>query len=196
MPTMPSDPGFDELDMQLDHIVGMSISDITKEAQTVDYGVGQWKATAVLPRMSDSESRPWRGFINSLRGKLNTFQMPDPDRAAPLGTGNGTPLVNGASQTGNSLITDGWANGEVVLKAGDLFQVGNYFYEIESDVTSDGSGNATLTFNPALKAAPSDNDSITVNDCSTKMRLTSNATSVIVSNVGNVRITLNFEEAI
>jgi hypothetical protein len=34
-----------------------------------------------------------------------------------------TPLVNGASQTGASLITDGWASGATSLKKGDVFTI-------------------------------------------------------------------------
>jgi hypothetical protein len=35
-----------------------------------------------------------------------------------------TPLVNGASQTGSSLVTDGWASGATSLKQGDIFTIG------------------------------------------------------------------------
>ena len=38
-----------------------------------------------------------------------------------------TPLVNGASQTGSSLITDGWASGASSLKKGDIFTVGGVY---------------------------------------------------------------------
>ncbi len=40
------------------------------------------------------------------------------------GSGAGTPLVNGGSQSGLSLVTDGWtASSTNVLKAGDMFEV-------------------------------------------------------------------------
>ncbi len=38
-----------------------------------------------------------------------------------------TPLVNGASQTGSSLITDGWANGAAYLKKGDTFTIAGVY---------------------------------------------------------------------
>lgn len=38
-----------------------------------------------------------------------------------------TPTVNGASQTGSSLITQAWANGATSLKKGDTFTVANVF---------------------------------------------------------------------
>lgn len=34
-----------------------------------------------------------------------------------------TPLVNGASQTGSSLITDGWASGATTINAGDIITI-------------------------------------------------------------------------
>lgn len=41
------------------------------------------------------------------------------------GTYAGTPLVNGASQTGSSLITDGWSSGASTLNKGDTFTIGS-----------------------------------------------------------------------
>lgn len=38
-----------------------------------------------------------------------------------VGTYGGTPLVNGASQTGATLATDGWSSGATALKKGDQF---------------------------------------------------------------------------
>ena len=39
-------------------------------------------------------------------------------------TYGGTPLVNGATQTGSSLITDGWSSGATTLVAGTIFTLG------------------------------------------------------------------------
>lgn len=41
------------------------------------------------------------------------------------GTYTGTPLVNGATQTGASLITDGWTSGGATLNYGDVFTIGS-----------------------------------------------------------------------
>ena len=41
-----------------------------------------------------------------------------------IGTYSGTPLVNGATQTGTSLITDGWGSGVSALNAGNRFTLG------------------------------------------------------------------------
>lgn len=45
-------------------------------------------------------------------------------QARTVGTQGGTPLINGASQTGSTLATDGWsASITNVLRAGDLFTI-------------------------------------------------------------------------
>lgn len=102
----------------------------------------------------------------------------------PLG---GTPLVNGASQTGSSLITDGWtAAAASRLKKGDVFTIANVYavnpqsrqstgqlrqFVVTADVSSDGSGNLTAAISPAIvtsgafqnvNAGPADNAAITV----------------------------------
>lgn len=90
----------------------------------------------------------------------------------PLG---GTPLVNGASQTGTSLITDGWtAAAANRVKEGDIFTLGSgatSIYGVKpqtaasggatstgvlqqfvctADGDSDASGNLTLSISPAI----------------------------------------------
>lgn len=77
-----------------------------------------------------------------------------------LGAGGGAPLVNGASQTGGSLVTDGWPVSTLVLKKGDIVRWGTApVRDVKADVTSDGTGNATITVNPPILsgASPADN---------------------------------------
>lgn len=76
------------------------------------------------------------------------------------GPGGGTPVVNGANQTGSSLVTSGWTASTKVLFAGDIITIAGVDavnpvskqdlgyvkqFAVVSDVTSDGSGNATIT---------------------------------------------------
>lgn len=76
-----------------------------------------------------------------------------------------TPLVKGASQTGSTLATDGWASGASSLKKGDCFTIGGVYsvnpltkqstgrlqkFVVTAD-TSDSSGEmATLPISPAI----------------------------------------------
>lgn len=88
----------------------------------------------------------------------------------PNGAGGGTPVVNGASQTGTSLVTDGWSTGVTdVVKTGDVIKISGLtpLYEITADANSDGSGNATLSIYPSIPtgSSPADNAPITRSGC-------------------------------
>jgi hypothetical protein len=83
-----------------------------------------------------------------------------------VGAHGGTPLTNGAGQTGSSLITDGWDTSVTgLLKAGDVFTIAGVYeinpqsyqstgrlqhFVVQSDVDSDGSGNATISISPSI----------------------------------------------
>ena len=101
------------------------------------------------------------------------------------GSMGGTPLVNGASQTGSSLVTDGWTAGNTITK-GTVFTIAGVYmvhpetkvstgklqqFVVTADVTVDGSGNATLSISPSIttsgayqtvSGSPADNAAITV----------------------------------
>lgn len=103
------------------------------------------------------------------------------------GPQGGTPLVNGAAQSGASLITDGWTAAVASrLKKGDVFTIANVLavnpvskqstgaaqqFVVTADVSSDGSGNLTVAISPAIVltgstqnvlVGPVDNAAITV----------------------------------
>ena len=92
-----------------------------------------------------------------------------------------SPLVNGASQTGSDLVTDGWAtNQDTLFKAGDWVQLGSsggsQLYMVADDVSSDTSGNATITVVPELRSSPADDDAVTYQSCKGLFRLQRNLT--------------------
>jgi hypothetical protein len=100
------------------------------------------------------------------------------------GSAAGSPLVNGAGQTGTSLVTDGWTSGQLAGKKGDIITIGGVFsvnplskestgqlqqFVLTVDIT-DTTGAATLSLSPAIvttgayqnvTAAPADNAVIT-----------------------------------
>ncbi len=84
----------------------------------------------------------------------------------------GTVLVNGAGQTGSSLVVDGLTGKP---KTGDTFSIAGVelVYTVTADATVT-SGGATLTISPALASSPADNAAITFlsasRDAATKYR--------------------------
>jgi hypothetical protein len=88
-----------------------------------------------------------------------------------IGAQGGTPLVNGANQTGSALNLKGWtAAAATRVKAGDIFQLGSVFgvnpqsfdstgilrnIVATADAASDGSGNMTVQISPSIIPAGS-----------------------------------------
>lgn len=83
-----------------------------------------------------------------------------------IGALGGTPLTNGASQTGSNLVTDGWtAAAATRLKKGDVIQIADVYainpmnrqstgvladFVVTADTASDGSGNMTIPIYPSI----------------------------------------------
>jgi len=111
----------------------------------------------------------------------------DPNRLAHVtGTYTAcTPLVNGATQTGSTIITDGWASGATTLNKGDVFTIGgvntvnplSYASTgrlqqfVVTATISDTTGAMTIAISPSIitsgqlqtvDASPADNAVITV----------------------------------
>jgi hypothetical protein len=78
-----------------------------------------------------------------------------------------TPLVNGANQTGSSLISNGWASGATTLKKGDVFTVAACYsvnpvskvstgrlqqFVVTADI-SDTTGSITIPISPSIVAS-------------------------------------------
>jgi hypothetical protein len=129
--------------------------------------------------MTRASAEEWISFMISLNGMQGTFLLGDPFGATARGVGTGTPLVKGASQTGNSLITDGWAVSQTgIMKAGDYFQLGSNssskLYKVLVDANSDGSGNATLDIFPSINTAVNDDSALTLASAKGVFRLSSN----------------------
>lgn len=83
------------------------------------------------------------------------------------GAGGGTPLVNGASQSGSNLIVDGASNSITNwLRQGDLIQVagGAVVFDVTADVSTNGSGQATIPISPPIFTgqSPADNAAVTI----------------------------------
>ena len=83
-----------------------------------------------------------------------------------VGALGGTPLVNGANQTGSSIITNGWTSAAATrLKRGDIIQFASVYavnpksrqstgqlrnFVVTADTASDASGNMTIPISPPL----------------------------------------------
>ena len=177
--SLPNTTSFESARMTARSVVGISKSPFTG-AQQVQKHQGQWWEfeTKLVP-MTRANAEAWLAFMLSLNGIQGTFLLGDPLGSTARGVASGTPLVKGASQTGNSLITDGWTASQTgILKAGDYFQLGtgssSKLYKVLADANSDGSGDATFDIFPSINTAVADNTALTVSSAKGLFRLASN----------------------
>jgi hypothetical protein len=177
LPSSP--PGFRTFDMLGRSVVGMARSPFTGSQQLYEFPGEWWELQASLPPMTRANAERWIAFLLSLRGRSGTFLAGDPLGKTPQGVATGTPLVNGANQTGKSLTLKGFTISITgILKAGDYIQIGTgltqRLYKCLKDVNSDGGGNAVLDIWPRLRESPADNAAVTTASTAGLFRLGTN----------------------
>jgi hypothetical protein len=160
---MPSTPGFTTCRFGLETNTQTFTSPLTKAVQRMLLGGARWTATYTLPAMKRGKAAAWQAFFDRLEGSANAFNAFDPDGKTPRGTATGTPLVSGATQTGSTLAIDGCtASVTGWLMAGDYFSVNGELKRLTADATTNGSGQTTLNFKPALRNSPADDAPLTL----------------------------------
>ena len=108
--TLPTQTGIASVNLHAVNSVAISQSPFTYKQQVVAHTGQRWEAEVSLPPMKRSDAEVWIAFLLSLKGQRGTFLMGDPNCATARGSASitpGTPVVNGADQTGDSLTVDG-----------------------------------------------------------------------------------------
>ena len=124
--TIPTTVGFSSVEFGLENNNQVFESPLSNSIQVSELTGARWYATFNLPPMKKENSLEYIGFLQRLQGRVHSFFGYDANHRSPSGTIAGsTLLVNGASQTGTSLILDGAQASTTVLKAGDFFSVNN-----------------------------------------------------------------------
>jgi hypothetical protein len=160
--SIPTTPTVSEVRWIAEHSQFVDESPFSFARQVQVFSGERWKIEVSVDKMTREEAAAWTAFIASLRGAVGSFTFGDELYKNPRGAGGGTPKVNGAGQSGYTLITDGWPNNTLVLKAGDFFQVsGTYgIHEVLTNATSNGSGQVTLDIWPKARSYSDNSDII------------------------------------
>lgn len=164
--------------------VAITSSPFTFSQQVYKHQGESFEADISLPAMKRDDAEVWVAWLLRMRGQYGTFLLGDPANATPRGsaaTTSGTPLVNGSSQTGDSLAIDGLPlSVSDYLKAGDYIQLGSgataTLHKVLQDVSTSGTGTATLNIFPRIRIAPDNNAPVTVTGAKGVFRLNTNET--------------------
>lgn len=157
--TLPSTPKPQSMMWKLVQPAQNNISGWTGARQVLASGRGWWECQITYPPIVGTTNfNPWRAFVALMRGSANDVQIPvDPTAQSAIAN---TMSVNGANQTGRNINVDGLPNSTTVLTAGQFVTIGGQLLQLTANVTSNGSGQATLSFEPAIRAAPADNATV------------------------------------
>lgn len=175
--------GVSSVTMRQASVIGGAPSPFTGHIQTHEHQGAWWEMDVSYPPLKAvGADAIVASFLVKLKGILGTFNAGDPSRATPRGTAKdtpGSPVVNGASQTGDELDIDGLPINETgYLLAGDYFQLGSglttRLHMVLDNVDSDGAGAATMTIWPNLRESPSNGATVVVSSAVGLFRLTSN----------------------
>ena len=202
--TFPTQTGIAQVEISATDIVSISESPFTLSQQVVRHAGARWSATITIPPVKRSDSEYWNSFLLRLRGQFGSFLLGDPNAATPRGsaaTTAGTPVVNGASQTGNELAIDGLPTSVTgYLRAGDYIQLGSgataRLYKVLEDVDTNASGQATLNLWPDLRSSPADGATVVVNGAQGIFRLATNDATWTINNAGFYSISFAAVEAL
>ncbi|HVY12231.1 MAG TPA: hypothetical protein VHB73_01545 [Alphaproteobacteria bacterium] len=161
---MPSSPAPTDIQFMPEVAAGESESEFSFEDQQADWGGRRWRLNLTYPSMLRPQAEEWMAFFLMCEGPLGTFFWGPPNAYAARGNW-GTPLVDGASQTGNALNIKGLSNSDAsAVKIGDWCQIGvnsnARLFKNVANAASDGSGKAALSLWPAIVSAPADSAAI------------------------------------
>lgn len=147
-------------------------SPLTGTVQSLELPGSVWKAQLKFDSLEGPDGRKVLAFLADCGGTSGRFYLynhghPSPSGSAPHNQGE----VNGGSQTGKTLVTDTWPNNTLIFITGDFFSVNGELKIVTADVTTNGSGQATIPFAPALRASPADATKILVTQPTAIFRL-------------------------
>jgi hypothetical protein len=119
-------------------------------------GAETWACKLTVEAITtEIDERLWRAFLVKLKGQENPFNVKAACQSPPAGT----PVVGTGSTNGYTLPITGMAHSATILTEGQFLTVPlpsghKRLVCLTADLVSNGSGNGTATFGPALTEVP------------------------------------------
>ena len=140
------------------------ISPITGATQTIDRGGERLIIRVTYSHLKNADRGILMGFLAKLNGQQHRVNLPY-HAINNRGAFGGTPVVNGADQTGTSINIRGGSDGITNwIRAGDIFSFNGEMKICTADANtssaSPGGGTATISFYPRIRTSPADATSI------------------------------------
>lgn len=145
--------------------VGSSASPFTGSEQVTELPGARWKLQFSYKSLDARYGRLFKSITAKLRGGAEIAHIYDLSYVPRRLTEPGVPVIAGAGQSGIALATSGWDASTAILKEGDqlsylstdgLFRM----HVVTADVTSDGSGLASIPILPPMRNPPVDGGAV------------------------------------
>lgn len=163
--TFPSTPKPVSIEVQSVEPTLISVANNLRR-QVRSRGGQRWLFKCIFPPLSRSDLDPIFAFSVAQRGQFETFTWVPTTIGTTRGASSESPVVNGALAAGvSSAAIDGLtASTSNILRSGDFFKFSGHskVYMATADMSSNGSGAATLNFAPKLDSAVADNETLTI----------------------------------
>lgn len=169
--------------------------------QTLELPGARWEFTMTWPTLSPDDRRELSAFLARLRGRAGRFTY-GPFWSPRRAVGGGSPVINGAGQSGTTLSTSGWAASAQAMRAGDwlsyLDTAGRQrLHQVVADATASASGVAALVISPPIRRAGANGAVIEISAPVGVFMLTDdNAPSINIRAPSLGQITMTIREAL
>ena len=169
--------------------------------QTLVMPGARWAAEIAWRGLPEAEWRALAAFLAALGGRAGRFAF-GPVHAARRATGGGTPVVNGAGQSGATLSTRAWSANAQAFLAGDFLGfVGPtgraQLHQVTAAVTASAGGIAAVPIAPPLRRPPADGATITLASPTAVFRLSADDDLVALRGASLIgEASIRIEEAI
>ena len=144
---------------------------------TRKYGSQYYLLDISLPPLSKDNAMDVFAFLKKQQNSFDKFDYQYPITNICANISQTDIVVNGSHSVGdNTIALSGFDNSTSnVLKAGDLIKFANHtkIYMVEADLTSDSSGNATVTISPSIIDTLANSEAVTVDQPNFKVYLNS-----------------------
>ena len=187
----PTDPEFAEVKVTSRH---SAVRSETRSGRTQvrSLGAQRWALTGRYNDLTRDQFAPVFAFVMTQDGGAEEFTMTPPVVSSTRGTKAGSVLVNGAHSIGDTTIAiDG---GSGTFKSGDFIKFASH--DKVYMVTADLSGAGTLSIQPGLIAAVTNDSAITYNNVPFKVRLENDVQEWALSGYDRYNYEIDFIEVL
>ena len=153
-----------------------------------------WEFSAKYPPMTQADFMPVFAYVMQQRGQSETFTVRIPVLEDARGTASGTFRVNGAKASGQTTIVVDGITGTIV--EGDMIKFTHDKVYMVVSHTETGGNTTSIDIQPPLRSSVANDQVITYDNVTMKVRLKNDIQSFGLSNDGLMRYEVDFIEAL